>query len=459
MNSSATASTQPGAGQFRWTICGLLFFSVALNYIDRNTIGILKMPLSKELGWSETDYAHIASAFQFAYAFGYLFGGRIMDWIGVKRGLPLFVLLWSVAAAAHGLCSFLPVGETFSMKYPWLSWAEKGFVWATFVVPMTVLGFMSARVVLGLAEGGNFPGAIKAVAEWFPVKERALATGIFNAGTNVGAIVCPITVQWMYAEWGWSSAFYVTGALGFFWLVAWRLLYDAPEKHPRLSAAERGYIQAGQPQTEEKKASVPWLSLLGHRAVWAYLIAGILAAPVWTIYMFFLPDFLDKQFHIPLKHIAWWTALFYFIAAWGGVAGGWLAARLIGRGWTINAARKISLLACAVSVVPVFLAPYMPNVWLTVIIVGIAGSAHQGWSANLFSFVSDTMPKRAVGAVVGLGGFVGYFMGGLLAELIGYVLKTTGSYVLIFAGASFMYVISLGAMHLLVPQIKPVKME
>ncbi len=318
---------------------------------------------------------------------------------------------------------------------------------------MTVFGFISARIVLGLAEGGNFPGAIKTVAEWFPVKERALATGIFNAGTNVGAILCPIAVPFMYLRWGWPVTFYVTGALGLVWVVAWWCLYDNPEKHRHLSAAERDYIRGGQPQTLEKTESIPWLSLLRYRAVWAYLIAGILASPVWTIYMFFLPDFLDKRYHIPLEEIGWWTALFYFIAAFGGVAGGWLAAWLIGRGWSINAARKVSLLICAVAVVPVFLAPYVPNIWLTVIIVGIAGSAHQGWSANLFSFVSDTMPKNAVGAVVGLGGFAGYFASGFLAELIGYLLKTRGNYVLVFAGASLMYLISLAILHLLVPRI------
>jgi MFS transporter, ACS family, hexuronate transporter len=442
------ANKSRGAGgNFRWTICGLLFFSVAVNYIDRNIIGILKMPLSKELGWGETDYAHIASAFSFAYAFGYLFGGKIMDWVGVKRGLPIFVLLWSLAAAAHGLCTYIPLDLPFKLNLPWFT----GMI--ALAMPMTVFGFMSARVMLGLAEGGNFPGAIKTVAEWFPVKERALATGIFNAGTNVGAILCPIAVPFMYLRWGWPVTFYVTGALGLLWVAMWWWLYDNPEKHRRLSAAERNYIISGQAQAVEKKESVPWLSLLRYRAVWAYLIAGILAAPVWTIYMFFLPDFLDKRYHIPLEQIGWWTALFYFIAAFGGVAGGWLAGSLIGRGWSLNAARKVSLLICAVSVVPVFLAPYVPNIWLTVIIVGIAGSAHQGWSANLFSFVSDTMPKRAVGAVVGLGGFVGYFTSGFLAELIGYLLKTKGDYILVFGGASMMYLISLAFLHLLVPRI------
>lgn len=447
MNPSPAAETRPAVGMFRWSICALLFFSVAVNYIDRNIMGILKMPLSKELGWGETDYAHIASAFSFAYAFGYLFGGRLMDWLGVKRGLPLFVLFWSFAAAAHGLCTYIPLDLPFSFKLPWFT----GMV--VLAMPMTVFGFMSARIMLGLAEGGNFPGAIKTVAEWFPVKERALATGIFNAGTNVGAILCPIAVPFMYLRWGWPVTFYVTGALGLAWVVAWWWLYDNPEKHRHLSAAERDYIQSGQPQEVEKPVAIPWITLLRHRAVWAYLIAGILASPVWTIYMFFLPDFLDKRYHIPLEEIGWWTALFYFIAAFGGVAGGWLPAKLLGRGWSINAARKISLLICAVSVVPVFLAPYVPNIWLTVIIVGIAGSAHQGWSANLFSFVSDTMPKNAVGVVVGLGGFVGYFASGFLAELIGYLLKTQGNYVTVFAGASFMYLISLAILHLLVPQI------
>jgi MFS transporter, ACS family, hexuronate transporter len=447
MNASPATQAKAAVGNFRWMICGLLFFSVAVNYIDRNIIGILKMPLSKELGWGETDYAHIASAFSFAYAFGYLFGGRIMDWIGVKRGLPIFVLLWSFAAAAHGLCTYIPLDLPFKVSLPWFTGA------VVLVMPMTVFGFVSARVMLGLAEGGNFPGAIKTVAEWFPVKERALATGIFNAGTNVGAILCPIAVPFMYLRWGWPVTFYVTGALGLLWVAAWWWLYDNPERHRHLAVAERDYIQSGQTQTVEKQGSVPWLSLLRYRAVWAYLFAGILAAPVWTIYMFFLPDFLDKRYHIPLEQIGWWTALFYFIAAFGGVAGGWLAGSLIGRGWSLNAARKVSLLICAASVVPVFLAPYVPNIWLTVIIVGIAGSAHQGWSANLFSFVSDTMPKQAVGAVVGLGGFVCYFTSGFLAELIGYLLKTKGNYILVFGGASMMYLISLTILHLLVPRI------
>lgn len=450
-----SARVAPAApGQFRWAICGLLFFSVAINYVDRNIIGILKGPLSKELGWSETDYAHIASAFQFAYAFGYLLGGRLMDKVGIRRGLPIAVAVWSVAAAAHGLCALLPLGESITLHLPW---AKSAGVAAALVLPFTVVGFMSARVVLGLAEGGNFPGAIKAVAEWFPQRERALATGLFNAGSNVGAILCPFLVPRMYAAWGWPVTFYVTGALGIFWLIAWWWLYENPETHPRLSEAERAYIRDGQPPEPAVTAGAPvkvgWLALLGYRATWAYLAMSILAGPVWTIYMFFLPDFLQKRYQLPLVEVGNWTAVFYFVASFGGIAGGWLSGHFLGRGWSVNAARKVAMLLCAVAVLPIYLAPYVGSVWLTVLIVGLAGSAHQGWSANQFSFASDAMPKAAVSSLVGLGGFISYFTGGFTAEIIGIVLKQTGSYASIFAVASVMYISALLVMHLLVPRL------
>jgi ACS family hexuronate transporter-like MFS transporter len=444
--SSPSPPATPKIGYYRWSICALLFGSVALNYIDRNIIGILKGPLSKELGWSETDYAHIASAFQFAYAFGYLIGGRLMDWIGVRRGLPLAVAAWSVAAAAHGLCSLLPPSHTLDVSLAWLGLGS-------LVVPMTVAGFMTARVALGLAEGGNFPGAIKTVAEWFPVKERALATGLFNAGTNVGAILCPFLVPRMYAAWGWPLTFYLTGGLGVIWIAAWLALYKNPEDQPRLSAAERDYIKAGQPPVAAQTAKIPWLSLLGYRAVWAYIAMSVFAGPVWNIYMFFLPDFLQKRYHLDLVSVGNWTAVFYFIASFGGVAGGWLAGHLLGRGWSVNAARKVTLLICAMAVLPIYLAPHVSTLWVTVLIVGLAGSAHQGWSANQFSFVSDTMPKQAVSSLVGLGGFIAYFTGGFMTEIIGLILKKTGSYASIFAAASVMYLTALLIMHLLVPKL------
>jgi ACS family hexuronate transporter-like MFS transporter len=444
---STPTNTSPATGSggnFRWVICTLLFFSVALNYIDRNIIGILKPHLSKELGWSENDYGTIAAGFSFAYAFGYLIGGRLIQRFGIRYGLPGFVFFWSLAAMAHGLCGFIP--------------AENIFRLGTFAIPATALGFLCARIALGLTEGGNFPGAIKAVAEWFPQKERALATGLFNAGTNVGAVICPIGVPWLLKHVGWESTFYITGGLGFVWLVAWWLLYESPENSRRLSASERAYIQGGKiaapgKTNAEKKETMPWKQLIKYRAVWAYIIAGIFAGPVWGFYQFFLPDFLYKRYNLELQATGIWTGIFYAIAAVGGVFFGWLAGKLFERGWSTNATRKIALLICAVSVVPVFLAPYVPAIWLTVLIVGIAGSAHQGWSANLFSFVSDTMPKKAISTVVGLGGFVTYFTGGIVSKATGWILQETGSYVYVFAWASLMYVLSLIAIQLLVPRI------
>jgi MFS transporter, ACS family, hexuronate transporter len=452
MTETSPKPTSSG-GNYRWVICALLFFSVAVNYIDRLVIGILKKPLSQQLGWSDADYGHIAAAFSFAYAFGYLFGGRLMDRLGVKRGLPLFVLVWSLAATAHGLVGLIGVETQFRMSYPWFSLAEKGMIWVVLAMPMTAAGFMLARIALGLSEGGNFPGAIKAVAEWYPVKERAFATGLFNAGTNVGAILCPIAVPWIFSRLGWEATFYVTGATGFVWVAAWWWIYEVPEKHPRLSPAELHYIKEGQPPVEDKPVKVPWLSLFRYRAVWAYVLAAILTGPAWGFYQFFLPDFLDKKFKMDLQEIGWWTGAFFLIAAVGGVAGGWLAGKLMSKGWSVNGARKVSLLICALAVVPVFLAPAAGSVWLAVLIVGIAGSAHQGWSANLFSVVSDTMPKEAISSVVGLGGFVAYFTGGFVNEFTGQVLQKTGSYFLVFAWFSGMYVLALIIIQLLVPRI------
>lgn len=440
-------------GNYRWVICGLLFLSVSINYIDRLVIGILKDPLSQALGWSEVDYGNIAAAFSFAYAFGYLIGGRSMDRFGVKRGLPLFVLAWSFAATAHGLVSLIGLEAKFQLNYPWFSWAEKGFVGMTLVMPMTAAGFMLARIALGLTEGANFPGAIKATAEWFPAKERAMATGMFNAGSNVGAILCPIGVPWMFSHWGWPATFYITGATGFLWVGLWWWIYETPEKQQRLSPAELAYIKEGQPTSEERPPAIPWLKLLRYRAVWAYIAASMLAGPAWGFYQFFLPDFLKKSFKLSLQEMGWWTGAFFAIAAVGGVVGGWLAGHLMSRGWTLNAARKVSLLICALAVVPVFLAPYAPNVWLAVVIVGLAGSAHQGWSANLFSVVSDTMPKEAISSAVGLGGFLCFFTGGFVNKITGNILEATGSYIPVFLYFSGMYLLSLLAIQLLVPKI------
>lgn len=452
---SQTPSSAPATsgGRFRWIICGLLFFSIVVNYLHRQIISILKPELSRELGWSEIDYGMIAASWSFAYAFGYLFGGRIIDRVGAKRGLPVFVCLWSLAAIAHGFCAFLAPDQMLS--YPWFKKTESGLALATLMVPMTVAGFVVSRAALGLLQGANFPAAIKVVAEWFPVRERALATGWFNTGSNVGAVICPLLVPFLYKWVGWEWTFYLTGAAGLLWLAAWKALYHDAAEHPKLSEAERAYIRDGQPKTTEVAPKrVPWIKLLGYRPVWAFVIASILAGPAWGFYQSFMPDFLNKRFHLNLATTGLWTAIFFALAAAGGVAGGWLSGVFMKQGWTLNKARKLTLLVCALAVVPIYFAPFVDSVWLAVVIIGLAGSAHQGWSANLFSVVSDTMPKETISSVVGLGGFVAYFTGGFVNGFTGVILQRTGSYVWVFAYFSTMYLLSLAAMQLLVPTIK-----
>ncbi len=404
-------------GGFRWTICALLFLATMINYIDRQIIGILKPDLSKQLGWSEDGYGTIVAAFQLAYAFGYLLGGRFMDRVGVKRGLPLVAILWSAACAAHGLVR-------------------------------TVLGFSFARLGLGLTEGGNFPASIKAIGEWFPVRERAIATGIFNSATNVGAIVCPLTVPWLAVRFGWQSAFYVTGAMGVVWVALWAWLYDPPETHPRLSAAEREYIDEGRTQSLDSPA-VPWLQLLRCRETWAYTIASALTGPVWWFYLFWFPDFVNKQYHLDKGAANLRVAAVYAVSILGSVGGGWLSLVLLRKGWSRLAARKTSLLVCAIAVVPVFLAPQSADSWVAVGLVGLAAAAHQGWSANLYSFASDVMPRPAVSSLVGLGGFASGLAAMLVAKIVGHVLQVKAGYAPLFAWASSMYIVSILILHLL----------
>ncbi len=419
-SSSDGAKNVSTIGNFRWTICALLFFSTAINYMDRQILGILKPTLSHDLHWNEHDYANIVTAFQFTYALGYLFGGRLMDKIGVKRGLPIAAFVWSVAAAAHGLAR-------------------------------SVLGFTFARLALGLSEGGNFPACIRTIGEWFPVKERALATGIFNSASNIGAIICPLTVPWIAVHAGWPTAFFITGGLGLIWLVAWALIYQSPETHPKLLPAERAYIEDGRVPVVD--VEVPWVALLSMKASWAYMIAGVLSGPVWWFYLFWIPDFLSKRFHLSLEKTGFYTGVIYTISIFGSIAGGWLSAALMSRGWTLDRARKLSMLIPAVCVVPVCIAASVSNVWIAVAVVGVAAASHQAWSANLYTFVSDIMPKRAVGSVVGLGGFTSGIASMVVAQAVGWVLTQTGSYVPLFAWASTMYLFSLLAIQLLVPKI------
>lgn len=423
-SADSAALTAPRAGWQRWVICALLFFATTINYIDRQIIGILKPELTRQFGWSEVDYGDIVFAFQLAYALGYAFSGRLVDRVGVRVGYALAVGLWSVAAGMHALA-------------------------------LSVAGFCAARFGLGLAEGGNFPAAVKTVSEWFPRRERALATGIFNAGSNVGAIVTPLVVPWITMRFGWKAAFLLTGAIGFVWLAAWWLIYRSPDRHPRVTPAELAYIRSDLP---DPPVRISWLELLRHRQTWAFVTGMLLTAPVWWFYLFWVPDFLHKRHGLNLLELGPPLVAIYLIADVGSIGGGWLSSRLIARGWSVNAARKSAMLVCAICVVPVFATPVTTNLWVATALIGLAAAAHQGWAANLYTLVSDTAPRRAVSSIVGLGGMAGGFGGMCVAQLTGHVLELTGSYVPLFVLASASYLVALLGMHLLNPRLEPMRL-
>lgn len=444
---SATAVSP--VGWSRWGICALLFFATTLNYIDRQVIGILKPELAKELGWNEIDYSNIVFAFQIAYAIGYAGAGRLIDRLGVRLGYALAVLFWSLAAMAHALTRLIPPESKLG---GWIPWAWQGAPNWLLVVPMTVLGFSAARFALGLAEGGNFPAAVKTVSEWFPKKERALATGIFNAGSNVGALVAPLLVPWLTVTFGWPMAFLVTGALGFAWLASWWRLYHDPEKHPRISPAELAYIRSDPPDPGVK---IPWLSLLRYRQTWAFVVGMFLSAPIWWFYLYWIPDFLNKKHGLNLLQLGPPLVAIYLMTDVGSIGGGWLSSWLLKRGWSVNAARKTAMLVCALCVVPVFAASSVSNLWVATFLVGLAASAHQGFSANLYTLVSDTAPRQVVSSIVGIGGMAGAIGGMFIAKLAGYVLQWTGEYRLLFMIAAFAYLVNLLLIHLLNPRLEP----
>lgn len=423
---TVTRSASASVGRVRWIICALLFLATTLNYIDRAVLGVLKPVLEKELGWTQVDYGWIVTAFQITYALGYIGAGKLFDHIGVRLGYLLSVSLWSLAAMAHA-----------AMR--------------------SVLGFCVARAGLGLAEGGNFPAAVKTVAEWFPKQERAFATGLFNAGSNIGAVLCPLVVPWLAHRWGWQMAFIVTGAIGFLWVVAWGIVYRRPQDHPWVTPAELAHIQKDPP---DPPAKVPWLVLLRYRQTWAFVVGMVASAPVWWFYIYWIPDFLNKQYHLRLTQTSLPLITIFLVADLGGIMGGWLSSHLIKRGWTVNAARKTTLLVCSLCVLPVFLTPLVGNLWISVALVALAASAHCGFAANLFTLVSDTAPRKAVSSIVGIGGMAGAIAGMFSAQLIGHVLHfTNNNYLVPFALASVVYLLALGIMHALTPRLEPMKLE
>ena len=436
-------------GRRRWLICALLFFAATINYVDRQVIGILKPTLQNEFGWTEVAYGWIVFSFQTAYAIGLLLVGRLMDRVGTKTGFAMSIVVWSVAAIGHAFAVGIGLA-TFGIG-AWIL-TSFGYDPATSFLTASVLGFMIARFALGLGEAGNFPASIKTVSEWFPKKERALATGIFNSGTNIGALATPLLVPFIVATWGWYEAFIITGALGFIWLLFWLIIYKRPEADPKLSKTELDYIQS---DPQEPTAKVPWSRLFPHRQTWAFAIGKFLTDPIWWVYLFWLPDFLNKQHGLDLKNFGIPLAVIYIIADIGSIGGGYISGMLIKRGWTINKSRKTAMLVCALAVVPIVFASTTSSLWLSVILIGIAAAAHQGWSANIFTLSSDMFPKQAVGSVVGIGGMLGAIGGMIIAPLVGYILQTTGSYVPIFIIAASAYLIALLIIHLLAPRLEP----
>jgi len=413
-------------GRYRWVICGLLFFATTINYVDRQVLGFLAPDLQRAIGWNEAQYGFIVTSFQAAYAISLLVIGRIMDRLGTRKGFSLAIVIWSLAAMGHAL-------------------ARSAF------------GFGVARFALGLGEGGNFPAAIKTVAEWFPKKERALATGIFNAGSNLGPIIVPLTVPWIVFHYGWQAAFIATGAVGFLWLILWLPVYRRPEEHPRVSPEELAHIKSDPP---EPTTRVPWTRLLPHRQTWAFAIGKFMTDPVWWFYLFWLAKFLDKNYHITLAKLSLPVIVVYLVADIGSIGGGWLSSRLIKRGWTINAGRKTAMLVCAICVVPVVFASLATHMWVAVGLISLATAAHQGFSANIFTFASDMFPRRAVGSVVGIGGMAGAVGGMLFSATTGYVLLWTNSnYVPVFIVCGSVYLLALLIMHLLVPRLEPAKID
>jgi ACS family hexuronate transporter-like MFS transporter len=407
----------------RWYICGLLFFATTVNYLDRQVLGILKPTLTAELGWNEAAFGWVVFAFQGAYALMMPLAGRLIDWLGTRIGYVCAVLVWSIASMSHAFA-----------RSAWQ--------------------FALARFGLGLGEAGNFPAAIKTVTDWFPRSERALATGIFNSGSNLGAIAAPLLVAFCATHFGWRSTFFFTGSLDFLWIVAWLLLFQLPRNHPRLAPAELALIESGRDTVEETR--VPYLQLLRRRAAWAFLLGKFLTDPVWWFYLYWLPGYLNKTYHLDLIHVGPPLITIYLLADVGSIGGGWISAPLIKRGVSVTRARKTALLACALCVLPLIGMQYfLHNMWLTVALIGLAAAAHQGWSANIYTLVSDTFPRSVVGSVVGLGGSGGAIGGMLFSLVVGYWLDFShGAYSPLFFIAGLAYVTAFVVIHLLVPRIE-----
>lgn len=413
-------------GRVRWSICAMLFAATTINYMDRQVIGILKPTLQASIGMSELDYGYVVDAFQVAYALGLLMAGRLVDKIGTRIGYMLIMAVWSLSAMGHALAN-------------------------------SVMQFGIARFCLGIGESGNFPAAIKTTAEWFPQTERSLATGIFNSGANVGAILAPLIVPWVTIHYGWHAAFLVTGIFSASWILLWFLKYRKPTEHASLGAAELNYINKG--ITEQAGPSTPWIKLLGYRQTWAFTIGKFLTDPIWWFYLFWLPSYFTQRFHLDLSHLGLPLIIVYNATTIGSIGGGWLPTPFRKLGLSPTRARLAAMLFCACMVVPILAVNYINSVWAAVALLSLAAAAHQGWSANLFTTTSDMFPRSAVGSVTGIGGMAGSVGGILLATYSGFILQLTHSYATLFVIAASAYLTALAIIVLLAPGLKKVELS
>ena len=451
--------TNISIGKYRWTICGLLFFATTVNYLDRQVLSLLAPSLSEEFGWSNTDYANITAVFQFIYAISMLFAGRIIDKLGTKKGYILAIIVWSIGAIMHAYS--LPVGTAFSTFMVWIGVGA---------VPISIAGFMLSRAVLGFGESGNFPAAIKAVAEYFPKKERSLATGIFNSGSNVGAILAPLTVPVIAEYYGWEFACILVGAIGFIWVIFWVLLYEIPSEQKKLSKAEFDYIHDEESQASEKTATpseekVAWFKLLGYKQTWAFVFGKFMTDGIWWFFLFWLPKYLEAQFGMKGTDIVLPLAVLYSMTMVGSIGGGWFPMYFINKGYNPYEGRMKAMLLIALFPLVVLLAQPLGHItfWIPVILIGVGASAHQAWSANIFTTVSDMFPKKAIASIIGIGGMAGGFGGVLVSKMGGYLFDYYDSlgeiqtgYTIMFVICAVAYLIAWSVMKLLVPKYSPI---
>jgi len=411
-------------GKIRYAILGLLFFATTINYIDRQVIGILKPYIETDLGWSEFDYGLIVTAFQVAYAAGLLVTGVLLDKFGTRLGYAIAIAVWSIAGMLHAAAR-------------------------------SAISFAAARFFLGIGESANFPAAIKTVSEWFPQKERAHATGWFNSGSTIGAIVAPLIVTGITVSMGWQWAFIITGALGFIWIICWLAYYFPPAKHPRLTVEEHDYILQDT-KGIDKADNVKWADLFRYSQTYALCATRFISDWVWWFFLFWTPDFLHKMHGVNIREAILPLIVIYGVASFGGIGGGWISSYLINKGRSVDYARKFAVLVSALVVLPIMVVPQVKSLWLTVILIAIGCAGHCGWAANMFTLISDIYPKKAIGSMTGLAGFTAAIGGALSASFVGYILEATGSYFLIFAIASTVYIMNWLIIKIFIPEIKPI---